>query len=284
MEVFKDRALALPPLNTTLARRMMERTRIFEALKGVRGRAPVDLAALEQLMVRFSQLVVEQRGVKEIDINPLLASPRGLVALDARVVVHGADVDEDRLPGLAIRPYPTRYAAPWTMKDGTAITIRPIRPEDEPLMVRFHEALSESSVHLRYFHAMKLSSRVAHERLTRICFIDYDREMALVADRRDPDAGRPRDPRRRPPDASGAAEEAEFALLVRDGYQGVGLGTELLRRLIAIGRDERLRRIVADILPENHAMQRICAKLGFRLRHVPAEGVVRAEIDLATTS
>ena len=102
------------------------------------------------------------------------------------------------------------------MKDGTAITIRPIRPEDEPLMVRLHEALSESSVHLRYFHAMKLSSRVAHERLTRICFIDYDREMALVADRRDPDAGEPRDPRRRPPQQAHGGEEAEFALLVRD--------------------------------------------------------------------
>ncbi|MEJ7638807.1 MAG: GNAT family N-acetyltransferase, partial [Singulisphaera sp.] len=175
------------------------------------------------------------------------------------MVVHGADVDDDRLPGLAIRPYPTQYVAPWTMKDGTAITIRPIRPEDEPLMVRLHEALSESSVHLRYFHAMKLSSRVAHERLTRICFIDYDREMALVADRRAPDA-----------DAGGheilavgrlckrRGGEAEFALLVRDEAQGVGLGTELLRRLIAIGRDERLRRIVADILPENLNMQRIC--------------------------
>ncbi len=283
VEVFKDRALALPPLNTTLARRMMERTRIFEALKGVRGRAPVDLAALEGLMVRFSGLVVEQPGVKEIDINPLLASPRGLIALDARVVVHGADVDEDRLPGPAIRPYPTRYVVPWTMKDGTAITIRPIRPEDEPLMVRLHEALSESSVHLRYFHAMKLSSRVAHERLTRICFIDYDREMALVADRPVPDDGGReilavgRLCKRR-------GGEAEFALLVRDEAQGVGLGTELLRRLIAIGRDDRLRRIVADILPENHNMRRICTKLGFRLVDLPADGMVRAELDLATTS
>ncbi len=283
VEVFKDRALGLPPLNTTLARRMMERPRIFEALKGVRGRAPVDLAALEGLMVRFSGLVVEQRGIKEIDINPLLASPRGLIALDARVVVHGADVAEDRLPGLAIRPYPTRYAIPWTMKDGTAITIRPIRPEDEPLMVRLHEALSESSVHLRYFHAMKLSSRVAHDRLTRICFIDYDREMALVAERRAPDGGDPeilavgRLCKRR-------GGEAEFALLVRDEAQGVGLGTELLRRLIAIGRDERLRRITADILPENRNMQRVCAKLGFVLRRLPADGVVRAEIDLATAS
>ena len=118
VEVFKDRALALPPLNTTLARRMMEQTKIYKALKGVRGRKPVDLAALETLLVRFSQLVVEQRWIKEIDINPLLASPDGLVALDARVVLHGPEVTADQLPKPAIRAYPTRYVAPWTMKDG----------------------------------------------------------------------------------------------------------------------------------------------------------------------
>ncbi len=106
VEVFKDRALALPPLNTTLARRMMEQTKIFTALKGVRGRKPVDLVALEELLVRFSQLVVEQPWIKEIDINPLLASPDRLLALDARVVVHGLDMTEDRLPTPAIRPYP----------------------------------------------------------------------------------------------------------------------------------------------------------------------------------
>ena len=109
VEVFQDRALALPPLNTTLARRMMEQTRIYTALKGVRGRPPVDLAALEQLLVRFSQLVVEQRWIKEIDINPLLASPDGLLALDARVIVHGPDVRAEDLPRPAIRPYPTQY-------------------------------------------------------------------------------------------------------------------------------------------------------------------------------
>ncbi len=119
VEVFKDRALALPPLNTTLARRMMEQTKIYKALKGVRGRKPVDLAALEVLMVRFSALVAEQRWIKEIDINPLLASPDGLIALDARVVVHGPDVTLEQIPKTAIRPYPTRYVAPWTMKDGT---------------------------------------------------------------------------------------------------------------------------------------------------------------------
>ncbi len=114
VEVFRDRALGLPPLNTTLARRMMEQTRIFTALKGVRGRPPVDLAALEQLLVRFSDLVVEQRWIKEIDINPLLASPDRLLALDARVIVHGPGVKESELPRPAIRPYPTQQVAPWT--------------------------------------------------------------------------------------------------------------------------------------------------------------------------
>jgi len=139
VEVFQDRALALPPLTTTLARRMIERTRIFTALQGVRGRAPADLAALDELLVRFSQLVAEQRAIAEIDINPLLASADRLVALDARVVVHGSDVAECSLPRLAIRPYPTQYVAPYTTKGGAEVVIRPIRPEDEPLMIAFHQ-------------------------------------------------------------------------------------------------------------------------------------------------
>jgi len=128
VEVFKDRALALPPLNSTLARRMMEQTKIYKALKGVRGRRPVDLAALELLMVRFSALVAEQRWIKEIDINPLLASPDGLIALDARVVVHGPEVRYEQIPKTAIRAYPSRYVAPWVLRDNTPVAIRPIRP------------------------------------------------------------------------------------------------------------------------------------------------------------
>ena len=144
VEVFKDRALALPPLNSTLALRMMEQTSILTALKGVRGRKPVDLAALEDLLVRFSQLVVEQPWIKEIDINPLLASPERLVALDARVVVHGLDMAEDKLPTTAIRPYPIHLVRPWRMKDGKEVVIRPIRPEDEPMMIRIpREALGK---------------------------------------------------------------------------------------------------------------------------------------------
>jgi len=120
VEVFKDRALGLPPLTTTLARRMMEHTRIYTALKGVRGREPVDLAALERLVVRFGQLIVEQRWIKELDINPLLASPGRLLALDARVVVYASDTDESELPNLAIRPFPSQYVSTWTTKDNAS--------------------------------------------------------------------------------------------------------------------------------------------------------------------
>jgi acetyltransferase len=263
VEVYRDRSLALPPLNSTLAQRMMEQTLIWKALQGVRGRAPVNLDALKNLLVRFSQFVVEQRWIKEVDINPLLASPEGLLALDARIVLQPPDVSKAQLPRLAIRPYPSQYVSSWKMKGGIEVTIRPIRPEDEPLMVKFHEALSERSVYLRYFHLETLPSRTAHDRLARICFIDYDREIALIGERRT---------------ASGESEilgvgrltklpsrcEAEVAVLVRDQYQHCGLGRELLRRLLAIGGEEKLERIFAHMLRENVEMQALASQLGFR--------------------
>ena len=280
VEVFKDRALALPPLNTTLARRMMEQTKIYKALKGVRGRKPVDLAALEVLLVRFSSLVAEQRWIKEIDINPLLASPDGLIALDARVVVHGPEVTREQIPQTAVRAYPARYVAPWTMKDGGHVNLRPIRPEDEPMMVRFHETLSERSVYLRYFHLMNLEQRTTHERLTRICFIDYDREMALVAVKRNPETGEG--------EILGVGRlmkihgtrEAEIAVLISDNWQGRGLGKELLSRLLVVAADDKLANVVADILPDNRGVMRICEKLGFSLKHSLDDDVVRAEFKL----
>ncbi|MGF1541014.1 MAG: bifunctional acetate--CoA ligase family protein/GNAT family N-acetyltransferase [Pleurocapsa sp.] len=266
VEVFKDRSLALPPLNTTLAKRMMEQTRIYEALKGVRGRKAVDLTALAKLMVRFSQLVIEQPWIKEIDINPLLVSEDSLVALDARVVLHEPDTIESNLPHVVIRPYPAQYIKPWTLNDDKQVTIRPIRPEDEPLIVNFHQHLSEESVYFRYFHMMKLQTRVAHDRLTRICFIDYDREMALVADYQNPDTGEQEILGVSRLSKIYGTNEAEFGMLVSDRHQGRGLGTELLHSLIDIGRQEQLSRISAEILPENHTMQHLCRKLGFNLQ------------------
>jgi acetyltransferase len=204
------------------------------------------------------------------------------VALDARIVLHEANINLDRLPKLAIRPYPVQYVAPWTLQDGTEILIRPIRPEDEPLASQFHQNLSEQSVYLRYFHLVKLSQRIAHERLTRLCFIDYDREMALVAEYRNPTTGKS--------EIVGVARlsklqhtgEAEFAEIVSDPFQRRGLGTELLQRLLQVGRDEGLKLITADILAENAAMQRVCQKVDFRLDRTSDPSIVKAAIELSS--
>jgi acetyltransferase len=265
VEIFKDKALGLPPLNTTLARRMMETTKIYQALKGVRGRKPVDLVALEKLMVGFSQLVGEQRWIKEIDINPLFASADDLVALDARVILHDLKTDPAELPKPAIRSYPTKYVSSWKLKNGIPVTIRPIRPEDEPLLVKFHETLSEESVYHRYFSQLKLDQRITHERLTRICFNDYDREIALVAEFNDKKTKQKEILGVGRLSKEHGLNEGEFALLINDRSQKQGLGTELLKRLVQIGRDEKLARIAAIILADNHAMQRLSQNVGFKV-------------------
>jgi len=280
VEVYGDRALALPPLNTTLAQRMMEQTRIFTALNGVRGRKPVNMAALELLLVRFSQLVLEQPWIAEIDINPLLASPEHLLALDARIVLHGPTVTPDQLPKPAIRPYPLQYVSCWMMKNGVPVTIRPIRPEDEPLMVKFHETLSDRSVYLRYFYSLSLRRRVTHERLLRICFGDYDREMALVAQYTDPATGENRIIAVGRLNKLHGRNEAEVAVLVSDRYQNLGLGNELLRRVVEIARDEKLSQVSAEMLPDNLAMQVIIKRLGFHLRRSEDLRSIRAYLDL----
>jgi acetyltransferase len=277
--VYKDRSLALPPINSTLARRLMERTRIFAALQGVRGRKPVDLAALEHLLVRFSRLVTEQPRIKEIDINPLFASPDRLIALDARMVLHESSVAEDKLPRPAIRPYPLQYVAPFTLKDGVGVVIRPIRPEDERLYIKFHAGLSDRSVYYRFFHQTSFDQRTAHERLTRVCFIDYDRELALVAERPGQGGAEPEiigvGRLRKIPHTN----EAQFAILISDPYQNKGLGTELMRRLVQVGRDEKLSRLETQILPENREMHRVCEKVGASSSFTTGS-VVRVEIDV----
>ncbi len=277
VEVFKDRALGLPPLNTTLALRMMEQTKIYSALKGVRGRKAVDTKALAQLLVRFGYLVVDNPRIKEIDINPLLASPEGLLALDARIVLHESSIKDNALPRPAIQPYPLKYVGKATLKTGERVTIRPILQQDEPLMIKFHEALSEQSVYLRYFQTLKLSQRVTHERLLRRCFIDYDREMALVAEAKTK-AGEK--------EILGVARliklrgegAAEFSILIGDAHQKQGLGTELMKRLLQVARDEKVGHVVADILRENHGMQRLCRKLGFEMDGNPTSPVMKVSL------
>jgi len=194
------------------------------------------------------------------------------------VVLFGKDMTEDRLPKLAIRPYPVQYVWDWAMKDGTTVTIRPIRPEDEPLMVKFHETLSDRSVYLRYFGSLSLKTRIAHERLIRICFGDYDRELALVAEVKGPEG----------PQIVGvgrlnrvaASDEAEVAILVTDAYQNRGLGAELLRRAVRVAREEGIRVLTSEMMADNLAMQVISKALGFRLQMQKGFASMRARLQL----
>jgi acetyltransferase len=267
VEILQDRALALPPLNRTLARRLMERTKIYTALKGVRGQRPANLEALETLLVRFSQFLVDFPEVAEVDMNPVLATPERAVALDARVLLAPPDAP---CPRLAIHPYPNQYTAPHTLRDGTKIVVRALSPEDELLVIAMHGRHSENTIRMRYFSLVKTLSR---DSLIRLCHLDYDREMALAAVTADgatmlgvsryylrPETG-----------------EAEFALIVSDASQGQGLGRYLLERLIAIAKERGVKKLVGLVLRENAPMLSLTAKLGFTPPETVDPTVVRIE-------
>jgi acetyltransferase len=258
---------------------MMEQTKIYTALKGVRGRKPVNMKALEDVLVRFSYLVAEQPWIKEIDINPLLVSADDMTSLDARVVLHEAKSDEKDLPKLAIRPYPTKYVTDWKLKDGSPVKIRPIRPEDEPLMVEFHRNLSETTVNQRYMGMLQLEERIAHERLTRICFTDYDCEIPLVVDYKRQDGSHEILGVGRLNKVHGL-DEAVFAIVISDPWQNKGLGTQLLQLLVRMGLQEKLSRITGHMLRDNEGMKRMCERVGFKVTTDKAQGGYKAEIDL----
>jgi acetyltransferase len=279
VEVFCDRAVALPPLNATLARRLMRQTSIYKALLGTRGLPPADLPSLERTLIGFSDLLIEQPRIKECDINPLLVSPDGVLALDARIVLHPPTARVDDLPRPAIRPYPSNYIRKEVLHDGTNVRLRPIRLEDEPLMVKFHETLSDLSVHKRYCYMMALSHRTEHERLIRVCYNDYDRELAIVAEHRDKETSQK--------SVLGVARlsrgwgqsVAEFAVIVSDQWQGRGLGKKLVEQLIRIGRQEQICRIVGYILPDNFEMQALCQQMGFTIIRSFDEVTVQLELE-----
>jgi acetyltransferase len=238
------------------------------------------MAALEQLLVRFSQLVVEQPWIKEIDINPLLVSHEQLLALDARVLLFPPDTKPENLPRAAIRPYPVQYVAEWESKDGTEVLFRPIQPEDELMLRKFHETLSERTVHMRYLKAMQLSQRIAHERLARLCYIDYDREIALVAVRRNPYNNAPELMAVGRLTKRAGTNAAEYAVIVSDRFQHQGLGSEMLRRLIAIAKDENVGTVFGTVLEDNAEMLSLVKKLGFKVLPTENDHLLRAEIKL----
>lgn len=236
------RSAGLPPLTTTLAGLMLEQ---------IPGGGGSCMEAHQRVLVLVSRLVVEQARIASMRI----------CMRESTIVLHPLDAV---LPKPAIRPYPTEYVAPWKLKNGDDVVIRPIRPEDEPLIADFHETLSERTVYFRYLSALKLSTRIAHERLVRICFIDYARQIALVVQRGNAIIAVGRLHKDHQAFARGR-NEAEFALVVSDNWQAQGLGKELLSRLIDIGRREGVETIFGEISAENQAMQRICRSMGFRI-------------------
>jgi acetyltransferase len=270
-EVMRDFAIGLPPLNERLARRLLESLRAWPLLQGYRDRPGVDIEALVDVLVRFSYLVAEHPAIHEIDINPLLASAADIVALDARVIV-----DEDLLrqppppyAHLAIRPVPRQYTKRISLDDGRSVTLRPIQPEDEPMWHTLLSSCSPESIYSRFFAPIR---QFTHEMATRFCFIDYDRELAIVAEVTD-EAGRRlvavgrlvADPER---------EEAEYAILVHDDFQSGGLGTSLTRYCLEIAENWGIQRVTAVTLSNNTKMTAIFRKMEFVLEHDVEEGFV----------
>ncbi|MEI7744800.1 MAG: bifunctional acetate--CoA ligase family protein/GNAT family N-acetyltransferase, partial [Chloroflexota bacterium] len=265
VEVFKDRALALPPLNMNLAKHLIDETRIAEALKGVRGRKPIDKDILAALLVRFSELVAEQPRIAEIDINPLLASPERVIALDARVVLHPAEIADADLPRLAIRPYPHEYERDAITLDGLPLTVRPVRPEDEPAVVKFHGGLTAMTVVARYGTNRPLSERTDHERLTRICFADYDRQFALVAEIAAPGESEGDIIGMARMNRVHATEDRHLTMVVADAWQRRGVGASLVRAAIAVARGEGVAHVVSELKRENLGMRELLTDEGFVL-------------------
>lgn len=266
VEVYKDRALGFPPLNRSLASMLMEKTKIYEALKGVRGRAAVNLKHLEEILVAFSEMIIENPRIKECDINPLLASPEGCIALDARVVLF--EKEKTHLPTPAIRPYPLQYVKKEQLTNGLEVLIRPILPLDEPKIVQFHKELSENSVRQRFFEFVSLDKRIAHERLMRICFNDFDREIALVAEVKEQIIGVIR--------LSRVGDEAHMTMIILDAYHGQGLGTLMLKTAVQIAKQEQIHSIIAEILDENLGMIKICERAGFQMSKSAKPRIVKS--------
>ncbi|HEY9129095.1 MAG TPA: bifunctional acetate--CoA ligase family protein/GNAT family N-acetyltransferase, partial [Sulfurovum sp.] len=264
-EMLKDFSIALPPLNQTLARRLMAGTKIYNIIQGFRGKTPADIEQLEKIIVNFSNLIVDFPEIKEIDINPIAISEGKSCALDARIIIDKYYLDcSYPYSHLVITPYPTKYVTPWKMSGGTDILLRPIRPEDEPMELKMLQSLSEETLKYRFFKVMK---DIDHELLTRFCNIDYDREMAIVAvlkengHRKIIGIGR----LIIEPDF----KKGEYAVVVHDDYQRRGLGYKLVDMLIGIGQEKGLDKIFGILLSNNMGMLKICERLGFTTKDMP---------------
>ena len=274
-EIMKSIGIGLPPLNQTLAMRLIEDSGISKMLQGYRGKTPADMRLLEQTIVNFSNLIVDFPEIAEMDINPIGISEGKPYALDARIIIDPTGFDHmPQYSHLVMTPYPTRYIVPWKLTDGQEVTLRPIRPEDEPLEHELLTTLSEKSMKERFFQPIM---GITHEVLVRFCNIDYDREIAIVADLKEGD--------KRKIIAIGrlviepGTRDGEFAIVVHDNYQGKGLGFKLMDVLIGIAQDKSLNSIYGIVLSENERMLRATKKLGFVPQRLE-DGLTRVTLEL----
>jgi acetyltransferase len=272
-ELFEDTSIGFPPLNPVLARRLMERTKVYKALQS--SGYSHSIKFLEEILVRFSQLVIDFPEIKEIDINPMMVDEKESVAVDARIVLDPAAILQKSAPyqHLAIAPYPKKYVTKWVLRDGTAVVLRPIKPEDENPLDEFFKSLSEATMRLRFFRTIRYMS---HETLTRYCNIDYGREIAIVAEVQGDEKkiiGVSR------LISESGKKSREFAIVVGDQWQGLGLGTRMTDHALEIGKDLILKTIYGYLLPRNSRMLNIFRRKGFKIEPYE-EDLMKATLDL----
>jgi acetyltransferase len=267
-ELFKDIAVGLPPLNQKLARRVMERTKVFPVLaSGFRAKPPANLRVLDEILVKVSNMIIDFPEIKELDINPIAVKGETVYALDARVVLDpDVKAGAEEYSHLIISPYPTKYVQPWRCYDGRNVILRPIRPEDEPLERALLAGLSPESSRMRFFQIIK---DITHDMLSRFCNIDYAREMAIIAEYGS-------DANRRNVGVSRlimeqGQQQGEFAVVVADDFQNTGLGLKLCDTLIGIGQDKGLKNIYGIVLNDNRKMLNLARKLGFTFERLSEE-------------
>jgi acetyltransferase len=274
-EIMKSIGIGLPPLNQTLARRLIEDSGISKMLQGYRGKTPADMKLLEQMIVNFSNLIIDFPEIAEMDINPISISKGKPYALDARIIIDKTGFDPaQHYSHLVMTPYPRRYVMSWRLTDGQEVTLRPIRPEDEPLEYEMLTTLSEKSMKQRFFQPIM---GISHEMLVRFCNIDYDREMAIAAVVREGEKRRIIGIGRLVIEPG--TKDGEFASLVHDSYQGKGLGYKLMDVLIGIAQDKNLNSIYGIVLSDNERMLGATKKLGFVPQKLQ-DGLTRVTLEL----
>ncbi|MFO7732744.1 MAG: GNAT family N-acetyltransferase [Candidatus Aminicenantes bacterium] len=276
-EITRDRVLGFPPLNERLARRMLEELRMWPLLQGYRGRPAADTAKLVETLIRLSYLAADFPEIGELDINPLLATPEGVVALDARVVVDRAAAARPAKPysHLALRPYPEEFVRRVRLRDGTEVTFRPIKPEDEPLWMALLGSCSRESLYSRFRYLFFWQS---HDVASRYCYIDYDREMAIVAESGEGDERRLAGVGRLV--AEPGRGSAEYAVLVQDTWQNKGLGGMLTDFCLEIARLWGITRITAITTTDNPRMVAVFEKRGFSVARDVETSLVEVSKDL----